>query len=87
METYIIDIQLESKPIDEVLTSNSELTLDLENLINSDPLSEITIDDIELSVFTDDADALEDEEFTSNDNDSDFLDDINFDLDTGDIFE
>ncbi len=86
METYFIDIQLESQPIDEVLSSNSELILDLENLINSEPVYEITIDDIEILAFTKESDTLEDEEFTTNDNDSDFLDDINFDLDIDDIF-
>lgn len=87
MEAYIIDIQLESQPIDEVLTTNTELTLDLNTIINSDPLCEITLSDIELTSFIEDIDVNDDDDFSTNESDSDFLDDINFNFDIDDIFE
>lgn len=82
MEIYITDIQLETPPIDEVLTSEAQITLDLDNLMQSDILCEISLHDIELDTELEDVQELESDENTDQDYEHDFLDQINLDLDT-----
>lgn len=87
MENHILDIQLELPPSEEVFTSGTEITLDLENLIPSETLDEITLHDIDLNTEVVEVDEVEEGEDYEHDYAEDLLDNLDLDLDMEDLLE